>query len=99
MNEKPARKSRCVLIDPEALHRARVEALCSKKVSRRFGMAPHMTNLDKFIKGLNCRRVLSSRAKSISRESKKWRAESLKADSITARSAQQDGGQHAANKP
>ena len=31
MNEKPVRKPRNVLIDPEALHRTRVEALRSKK--------------------------------------------------------------------
>ena len=31
MNEKPVRKPRNVKIDPEALHRARVEALRSKK--------------------------------------------------------------------
>jgi len=31
MNEKPVRKPRSVKIDPEALHRARVEALRSKK--------------------------------------------------------------------
>ena len=31
MNEKPVRKPRNVLINPEALHRARVEALRSKK--------------------------------------------------------------------
>jgi len=31
MNEKPIRKPRSVKIDPEALHRARVEALRSKK--------------------------------------------------------------------
>ena len=31
MNEKIVRKPRNVLIDPEALHRARVEALRSKK--------------------------------------------------------------------
>ena len=32
MNEKPVRKPRNVKIDPEALHRARVEALRSKKM-------------------------------------------------------------------
>ena len=31
MNEKPVRKPRNVKIDPEALHRARVEALRSRK--------------------------------------------------------------------
>ena len=31
MNEKPVRKPRSVKIDPEALHRARVEVLRSKK--------------------------------------------------------------------
>ena len=31
MNEKPVRKPRNVKIDPETLHRARVEALRSKK--------------------------------------------------------------------
>ena len=31
MNEKPVRKPRSIKIDPEALHRARVEALRSKK--------------------------------------------------------------------
>ena len=31
MNEKPVRKPRNVKIDPEALHKARVEALRSKK--------------------------------------------------------------------
>ena len=31
MNEKPVRKPRNVLIDPEALHKARVEDLRSKK--------------------------------------------------------------------
>ena len=31
MNEKIVRKPRHVLIDPEALHRARIEALRSKK--------------------------------------------------------------------
>ena len=31
INEKPVRKPRNVKIDPEALHRARVEALRSKK--------------------------------------------------------------------
>ena len=31
MNEKPVRKPRNVKVDPEVLHRARVEALCSKK--------------------------------------------------------------------
>jgi len=31
MNEKPVKKPRNVKIDPEALHRARVEALRSKK--------------------------------------------------------------------
>ncbi len=31
MNEKPARRPRHILVDPEALHRTRVEALCSKK--------------------------------------------------------------------
>ena len=31
MNEKPVRKPRNVLIDPEALYRTRVEALRSKK--------------------------------------------------------------------
>ncbi|MBA7513033.1 hypothetical protein ES705_05042 [subsurface metagenome] len=31
MNEKPIRKPRNVLIDPEALHKARVEALRQKK--------------------------------------------------------------------
>ena len=31
MNEKPVRKPRNVKIDPEALHRARVEALRSKR--------------------------------------------------------------------
>ena len=31
MNEKPVRKPRNVKIDPEAFHRARVEALRSKK--------------------------------------------------------------------
>jgi len=30
-NQKPARKPRHVLIDPEALHKARIEALRSKK--------------------------------------------------------------------
>ena len=31
MNEKPIRKPRNIKIDPEALHRARVEALRSRK--------------------------------------------------------------------
>jgi len=31
MNEKPVRKPRNVKIDPEALHKARVEALRSRK--------------------------------------------------------------------
>ena len=31
MNEKPIRKPRNIKIDPEAVHRARVEALRSKK--------------------------------------------------------------------
>ncbi|MBA7561633.1 hypothetical protein ES708_03272 [subsurface metagenome] len=31
MNEKPVRKPRSVKIDPEVLHRARVEALRAKK--------------------------------------------------------------------
>ncbi|MBA7674754.1 hypothetical protein ES703_82977 [subsurface metagenome] len=32
MNEKPVRKPRNIKVDPEAIHRARVEALRSKKV-------------------------------------------------------------------
>ena len=31
MNKKPVRKPRNILIDPEVLHKARVEALRSKK--------------------------------------------------------------------
>ena len=31
MNEKPIRKPRSIKVDPEALHRARVEALRSRK--------------------------------------------------------------------
>ena len=32
MNEKVIRKPRNILINTEALHKARVEALCSKKI-------------------------------------------------------------------